>query len=87
MCELKLSSSVNVGNCIDLLIFSDRNQASSLKSVALNFVSKNLKKVESSEWKKKLKDTPSLLVEVIKKKLRDEDEDWEGSLKKKAKYF
>ena len=87
MCELKLSSSINVGNCIDLLIFSDRNQASSLKSVALNFVSKNLKKVESSEWKKKLKDTPSLLVEVIKKKLRDEDEDWEGSLKKKAKYF
>ena len=87
MCELKLSSSINVGNCIDLLIFSDRNQASSLKSVALHFVSKNLKKVESSEWKKKLKDTPSLLVEVIKKKLRDEDEDWEGSLKKKAKYF
>ena len=87
MCELKLSSSINVGNCIDLLIFSDRNQASSLKSVALNFVSKNLKKVESSEWKKKLKDTPSLLVEVIKKKLRDEDEDWEGSLKKKAKYL
>ena len=87
MCELKLSSSINVGNCIDLLIFSDRNQASTLKNVAINFMTKNLEMIEVSEWKKKLKDSPSLLVEVIEKKLKDRDEDCEGSSEKKAKYF
>ena len=87
MCELKLRSRINGGNCIDLLIFSDTNKVSTLKNVALNYMAKNLKMIEASEWKKKLKDSPSLLVEVIEKKLKDRDEDCEGSSEKKAKYF
>jgi len=87
MCELKLRSRINGGNCIDLLIFSDTNKVSSLKNVALNYMAKNLKMIEASEWKKKLKDSPSLLVEVIEKRLQNRDEDCEGSSEKRAKYF
>jgi len=85
LCEMKLGSSINMLNCIDLLILGDMNQASTLKSIALNFVSKNFKNVASSEWKTKLSDSPSLLIEVMEKIMQDEEEDF-GSIVKKAKY-
>ena len=83
LCELKLSSSVDIGNCIDLLVLSDINQASTLKTAALNFVNKNLKQIEISELKTKLSDSPSLLVKVLEKNLQEED--FDVSAKKKIK--
>ena len=83
LCELKLSSSVDIGNCIDLLVLSDINQASTLKTAALNFVNNNLKKIEISELKTKLSHSPSLLVNVLEKNLQEED--FDVSAKKKIK--
>jgi len=83
LCELKLSSSVDIGNCIDLLVLSDINQASTLKTAALNFVNNNLKKIEINELKTKLSHSPSLLVNVLEKNLQEED--FDVSAKKKIK--
>ena len=71
LCEVTLCSQIELSNCIDLLLLGDLFQASTLKTLALNFVSNHLKKIESSEWKKKLMTSPSLLIEVTEMMLLD----------------
>jgi len=64
LCELKLSSSLDVDNCINLLILGESHQAPTLKDAALNFVSKNLQRI--SDWEQSLISHPNLMAEVLK---------------------
>ena len=63
LCEEKLSSNIDVENCIDLLVLSDLHQASILKDKSLKFLSRNIEDVNN--WKETLKDYPALMVELI----------------------
>ena len=65
LCELKLCSSIEVGNCIDLLVLGDMYQALTLKTRALDYVGKNMDKIDISECKKTLISYPALLFEVM----------------------
>merc|ERR1719342_534683 len=66
LCEVKLCSSIKVQNCIDLLVLGDLYQASTLRRSALKFVSQNLDKINTGDWKKALLTTyPSLFAEVV----------------------
>jgi len=65
-CEEYLSGTLDVENCIDLLILSDFNQATTLKKAAFEFFTKNLSSFNSGDWEKRLKDHPILAIEVMK---------------------
>ena len=65
LCEMKLCSSIEVGNCLDLLLLGDMYQALSLKTQALDFVSQNLDKIDINECKQTLIKYPTLLFEVM----------------------
>jgi len=52
LCEEKLSSTIDVDNCIDLLVLGELHQASSLKEAALKFVAQNMEEIDSEVWKK-----------------------------------
>jgi len=65
LCELKLCSGIDVGNCINLLIFGDLHQALTLKKAVLDFVSKNMNMKKISEWKQSLIANPNLMFEVM----------------------
>jgi len=65
LCEMKLSSKLDVTNCIALLVLGDLHHASSLKGAALKFVSKNLNQVDPCDWKKRLIANPTLMAEVL----------------------
>jgi len=76
LCELKLCSVIDAGNCIELLVIGDLHQASILKTQALGFISQNLDKINISDCKKTLISYPTLLFEVTelllpKRKLND----------------
>jgi len=76
LCEMRLSSSIDASNCIELLVLGDIYQASILKTKALGFVSQNLDKINISDCKKTLISYPTLLFEVTelllpKRKLND----------------
>jgi len=64
-CEEYLSGTLDVENCIDLLLLGDLNQAKTLKETALEFFSKNLSSFKEGEWKKRLNDHPILAIEVM----------------------
>jgi len=64
-CEMKLCSKLDVTNCIGLLVLGDFHHASSLKAAALKFVSKNMNRVDSLDWKKRLIANPTLMAEVL----------------------
>ena len=64
-CEEYLSGTLDVENCIDLLLLGDLNQAKTLKETALEFFSKNLSSFKEGDWKKRLKDYPILAIEVM----------------------
>jgi len=78
ICELKLCSSIEVGNCMDLLVLGDMYQALTLKTRVLDFIRKNMDKIDISECKKTLISYPTLLFEVMelllpKRKTKDLD--------------
>jgi len=64
-CEEFLFGTLNVENCIDLILLGDINQAKSLKKAALEFFTKNLRSSDSGDWKNRLKEHPILAVEVM----------------------
>jgi len=76
LCEIKLCSEIEIGNCIDLLILGDLYQAATLKTQALRFLSQNVQEIDISECKKALISNPTLLFEVMENLLprRDDSE-------------
>ena len=64
-CEEYLSGTLDLENCIDLLLLGDLNQAKTLKETALEFFSKSLSSFKEGEWKKRLNDHPILAIEVM----------------------
>ena len=63
ICEEFLCMSLNVENCVDLLITGDLYNADNLKRFSLKFISRN--GIKSSDWKETLKKYPTLMLEVI----------------------
>merc|ERR1719342_1871137 len=85
LCELKLCSRFDVSNCIDLLIFGDLYNAQKLKAAALEFVSKNLHKMKTSEWKESLIAHPALMAEVVERIMpKNDDVNDSAEMKKRA---
>jgi len=85
LCELKLSSRFDVSNCIDLLILGDLHNAQKLKAEALEFVSKNLHKMKTSEWKESFIAHPALMAEVVERMMpKNNDENDSAEIKKRA---
>jgi len=66
LCEVKLSSRIEVKNCIEFLLLGNLYQASILKTEALRFVSQNMNQIDISECEKALIANPALLFEVMK---------------------
>merc|ERR1712126_125361 len=62
-CEEFLCLSINVDNCIDLLVIGDLYNADNLKRFSLKFISRN--GIKASDWKETLKNCPALMIEVI----------------------
>jgi len=84
LCELKLSSSVDVDHCINLLILGELHQAPILKDAALDFVSKNLQRI--SDWEPSLVSHPNLMAEVLQSVLpRNDNGDKDTVTKPKGK--
>jgi len=69
LCEVKLCSRLDTSNCIDLLILSDLHNAQILKVAALEFLFKNMQKMNTSEWTRSLIAHPALIAEVMVKVL------------------
>ena len=85
LCELKLCSRFDVSNCIDLLILGDLHNAKKLKVSALEFVSKNMHKMKTCEWKQSLLAYPALVLEVMESVLpKNDDENDSAENKKRA---
>jgi len=65
-CELSLSRTVNMANCLDLLILSDIHSASQLQKACLGFTVNNLTKIMSSlSWKSKLSSHPRIMALIL----------------------
>ena len=65
-CELSLSRTVNMNNCLDLLILSDIHSASQLQKACLAFTVTNLTKIMSSlSWKSKLSAHPRIMALIL----------------------
>jgi len=84
LCEIKLCSEIEIGNCIDLLILGDFYQAPTLKTEALRFLSQNVQKIDISEYKKALIANPDLLYEVMENLLPRRDDSEPISKKRRA---
>ena len=65
LCELKLCTNVGAENCIELLIFGDKYEATNLKTTALRFVAQNMTEIDVDECRKTLISNPSLLFELM----------------------
>jgi len=65
LCEVKLCAGIDITNCINLLVLGELHNASTLKAFALNFVSKNIQNIESSEWRMSLIAYPTLFADVV----------------------
>ena len=85
LCELKLCSRLDVSNCIDLLNFGDLHNAQKLKAAALEFVSRNLHKMKTSEWKQSLIANPALMAEVMERMMPKNDDENDSLENKKRK--
>merc|ERR1712098_770107 len=81
-CEAKICDSLDVTNCVELLVLGDLYQSPILKGRALKFVSMNMKKIEPSMWKTYLPAYPKLMVEVIEKLLPEDASDAAANKKK-----
>jgi len=73
LCEERLCSSLEIGNCVTYLVLGDMYQAHQLKRMALSFVVKNMSSVvRSKDWKERLICQPSLMAEVMEAMARKE---------------
>jgi len=81
--EVKLSSRIEVKNCIEFLLLGDLYQATILKAEALRFVSQNINKINISECKKALISNPTLLFEVMEMMIPKGNDRKEANLEKK----
>jgi len=87
LCELKLCSRLDISNCIALLILGDLHSAPKLKAASLEFVSKNMQKMKTSEWKQSLIAYPALVLEVMERLLpKNVDENDTTEMKKRAAF-
>merc|ERR1711915_804649 len=77
LCEVKLCAGLEDSNCIELLILSDLHKAQTLK-----YVSKNMHKIDTTEWKKSFVAHPVLMTEVVEMMLPKSDDNADG--KKRA---
>jgi len=92
-CEELLCKSLNISNCLDLLILADLHSTEILKPLVIKFVVENSREVVTQEkWKEKLTMFPDVFADVFselasqppKKKTKGE-EDWKsGSGKTKV---
>jgi len=65
-CQEVLITSLNVENCISILILSNIHNALKLRKGALKFTTENMKAISSScDWKKELAAFPSLMADMI----------------------
>jgi len=65
-CQAFLINSLDVENCISLLILSEMYNAALLRKSALQFAVENMMSISSScDWKKELTGFPSLLTDLI----------------------
>jgi len=85
LCEVKLCSKLDVSNCFDLLLLGDLHHASTLKAASLSYVTKNLDKINLSEWELKLMAKPTLMAELLKMML-SKDSISTVELKKRAAF-
>jgi len=85
-CEEMLCKSLNISNCLDLLILADLHSTDILKPLVIKFVVENSREVVTQEkWKEKLMMFPEVFADVFselasqppKKKLKGED-DWKS---------
>ena len=66
-CELSLSRSIHVSNCIELLILADVHTADTLKTAALSFIVTNLQKIISNpNWQDELSPHPNITAQILK---------------------
>jgi len=63
--EVKLCTNVKADNCMELLIFGDKYEATNLKTTALRFVAQNMTEIDVDECRKTLISNPSLLFELM----------------------
>merc|ERR1719348_643367 len=83
LCEVKLCAVLDDTNCIDILFLSDLHRAQTLKAAALKFVSKNMHKIDTSEWKKSFVAHPLLMTEVVEMMLPKNDNSMAADGKKR----
>jgi len=74
LCEMKLCTRLDSTNCIEFLILGDLHHAQALKIEALEFLSKNTHKMDTSEWTHSLIAHPALMAEVMVKIVPKNDE-------------
>ena len=83
-CEEKLCKSLDISNCVDMLVLGDLHEAAALKRDAMRLIVINLSSVvKSPDWRDKLIRYPGLMSEVMmnvgegsqppKKRARSED--------------
>ena len=66
VCSEKICGSIDVNNCIDLLVIGDTYNALFLKQFSLRFIAKNVESVcETRDWRERLLDHPTLMADVI----------------------
>ena len=83
LCELKLCSRFDISNCLDLLILGDLHNAPKLKAAALEFASRNIHKMKTSEWKQSLIEHPALMAEVMERMMPKNDDENDSTENKK----
>jgi len=64
-CEEMLISKLDVENCIEMLLLAEMNQATNLKTTAVEFFTKNIRKFDAIDWKFALKNQPTLVMEIM----------------------
>ena len=73
MCEEKLSSTLEVNNSIEYLVLGDLHNLLTLKTLALEIIAKNMKKiVDTDVYKDLFKQNPELAWEVNKVKIQED---------------
>jgi len=65
LCEVKLCSGLDTKNCVDLLILGYLHNAQKLKAAALEYLSKNMQKMNTIDWTQSLIAHPILMAEVM----------------------
>jgi len=85
-CEELLCRTLNITNCLDLLILADLHSTDILKPHVIRFVVENSREIVTQDnWKEKLMEFPDVFADVFSelasqppKKKNKGDEDWKG---------